>query len=198
MDLKNVWSAASQRVSGLLGQILRWRVEQVQLSRAQGVAGVIVAVCRQEHLREAVLVGAEQRVWKHTEHQGLCSRFETGAALLTAHDFPPAGLRRGGRSRQVVHGRRGRVCLLLAGVTLRSAGVHHTGDGNAAPRLFVPSVLQGVGDPAKVAAHFIQLLQKHKQALASVNAAYPRPGSAGAPPGAARWHLVGFCFLNGC
>lgn len=45
VDLENIGSAAAQRVNGLLGQILRRRVEEVQLTGAQSVAGVVVTVC---------------------------------------------------------------------------------------------------------------------------------------------------------
>lgn len=61
---------------------------------------------------------------------------------------------RGGRRGQVVHGGGGGVVLLLRGVS-----VHQAGDGDATTGLLVASVLQGVGDPAKVAPHLVQLLR---------------------------------------
>lgn len=56
VDLEHIWGAATQRPHSLLGQILGGRVEQVQLAGAQGIAGVIVAVCRQENLRRPVFI----------------------------------------------------------------------------------------------------------------------------------------------
>lgn len=73
VDLQHIWSAASQRVHSLLGQVLGRRVEQVQLAGAQGVAGVVVAVRWKENLRGPVLIGTEQRVCR-TESVSLFPR----------------------------------------------------------------------------------------------------------------------------
>lgn len=48
VHLQDVGGAAAQAASGLLGDVLRGQVDQVQVSRAQGVTGVIVAVGGEE------------------------------------------------------------------------------------------------------------------------------------------------------
>lgn len=54
--MEHVRGAAAQQVQCLLGQILARRIEQIQVTGAQGIAGVIVAVCGQEHLRGCIFI----------------------------------------------------------------------------------------------------------------------------------------------
>lgn len=48
VHLQDVGGAAAEAASGLLGDVVRRQVDQVQVSGAQGVAGVVVAVGREE------------------------------------------------------------------------------------------------------------------------------------------------------
>lgn len=51
VDLEDIGRTAAQQVQGLLGKSLWGRVEQIQVTGTQGVAGVVVAVRWQENLR---------------------------------------------------------------------------------------------------------------------------------------------------
>lgn len=56
LDLEDIWCTAPQQVTSLLGKI--WRAKQVLVPGAQGIAGVIVTVCGQKHLRGSILIRA--------------------------------------------------------------------------------------------------------------------------------------------